>query len=77
MNAFVGPIDPVRFKVDALPFPIEWDVHMEDDGTLVVCPVGRRPGRVLVEPSSNTLVRIKTDAIVRRSNKVITNQGSG
>lgn len=77
MNAMVGPLDPVRFKVQELPFPIEWEVSIEDDGTLVVCAVGRRPGRILVEPSSNQLIRVKTNVIVRRSNKVITNQGSG
>lgn len=45
----------------------EWQVTLADDGTLSIFATGTRPGRMLVEPSSNVSIRITSEKIVARN----------
>lgn len=60
------PLEPVRFvagdEADVMR-PV-WQVTMNEDGSLTIMPIGRRPGRVLVMPSSHTSIVVTTDRLV-------------
>lgn len=56
---------PVVFTHGDGVFQTQWQVTLNEDGTLLVLACGRRCGRILVEPSSHTTVRITSDKLVK------------
>jgi len=60
-----GVLEPAAFQLGTGTDAVRWDVTMLEDGSLLVIPVGRRAGRVLVEPRSSNSIRVTTDRIVR------------
>jgi hypothetical protein len=66
MNTFL-PLQSVVFTTEGDdPKRPQWNVAIQEDGTLRVIAIGRRPGAILVESRSNCSVGITSSEIVRR-----------
>jgi hypothetical protein len=42
-----------------------WQVSLREDGSLFIVPVGRRCGRMQIEPGTHNSIAISTDKIIR------------
>lgn len=60
----IAPLIPVEFAEGKDIFRNVWQVTLQEDGSLVVMPIGRRAGRILIEPSSHMSVTLTTTKLI-------------
>lgn len=54
---------------DGTPHSPHWQVTLNEDGSLSVMSCGRRPGRMLVEPSSHVSITVTSEKIVAENHR--------
>lgn len=60
-----GPGQPVVFTLNTSKLSPAWEVFLNDGGELIVTAVGRRSGRILIEPRSHGNVKITSERILK------------
>lgn len=55
-----GPLQPQEFSVGSDMFRPQWRVEIDEQGRLMITAIGRRHGKLLVQPDANNMVTVTT-----------------